>query len=506
MSNRPLVVLGCGFIGSRVARAALAAGRQVRVASRSPAKLAPLAALGAEVVHLDAAKPRQFGIALQGLKHASVLYSIPPVTELPGGEALRRATMAAINTGANCFIYLSSAGVYGDRPDDDWVDETHQFVLDDAAMQGYHSEEAAVETGGMAGLRTIVFRLAAVYGPGRGVRNRLRKADYKLLDEGAHWISRIHVDDLVGLIFAAEERGPQNSLYNVCDDKPTTQLEHVTWIAKRLGVPVPASIASFAPGMKRQVHRGRRLRNDKLKADLGYVFKYPTYVEGEIALEAEEAGQTETPVAMPPPVAAAPVVATPVAPTGAAPTPTAPPPAPAVAPIIVVTAPERPPFIRHISTLPSSTWRYTDSPEELCVGTALAAPFGLTRLGANFVVLPPGRRTSFPHAHQKEEELAYVLEGTPDAWIDGRLYRLAPGDVVAWPAGTGIAHTIINNTSANAKLFAVGLELDDEKIVYPVDPARQAQLKPERRWEDAPKIERGPHDGLPDARRGKKLL
>src|SRR5689334_8533582 len=106
----PLVVLGCGFIGGRLARAALAAGRQVRVCARGTARLQPLAALGAEVKFVDAAQVKQFGPALQGLTHPTVVYCIPPIAHLPPGEAPRRATQAALNAGAHAFIYLSSAG------------------------------------------------------------------------------------------------------------------------------------------------------------------------------------------------------------------------------------------------------------------------------------------------------------------------------------------------------------------------------------------------------------
>ena len=65
---------------------------------------------------------------------------------------------------------------------------------------------------------------------------------------------------------------------------------------------------------------------------------------------------------------------------------------------------------------------------------------GLTRIGINYEVLSPGGQTAPPHAHEKDKEFVYVIDGTPDVWIDGNLYRLAPGDGVAFPNGTGIAH------------------------------------------------------------------
>jgi uncharacterized cupin superfamily protein len=85
----------------------------------------------------------------------------------------------------------------------------------------------------------------------------------------------------------------------------------------------------------------------------------------------------------------------------------------------------RPPFIKHYSEIKQPDNSHYSGSNEL---------------------LPPGRRTSYPHAESMEEEFVYVIEGNPDAWVDGYLHRLAPGDGVGVPAGTEICHTFINNT------------------------------------------------------------
>ena len=101
-----------------------------------------------------------------------------------------------------------------------------------------------------------------------------------------------------------------------------------------------------------------------------------------------------------------------------------------------------------------------------------------------------------PHAESAEEEFVYVIEGTPDAWIDGELFRLAPGDGVAFPAGTGIAHSFLNNTDAAVRLIVVGeVAKPENRIVYPVNPERRPH-RPDW-WEDAPVRPLGPHDGRP---------
>ena len=269
MAETPLVIFGCGYIGSRLAKAALAAGRRVRVAARTVSRLSPLRELGAEAVHVDAAKSRQVGPVLSGLFAPTVVYAIPPIPELAGGAAMIRAAEAATQAGARSFIYLSSAGLYGDKPSDEWIDEETAAVYDDPAMTPYRVEEGALESAAYGGLRSVILRLAAVYGPGRGVRARLRKGDYKLIDEGQHFISRIHVDDLVQIILAAEERAPQGSSFLVGDDRPTPQREVAEWLCQRLNIPLPPAVPMYAPGARRAVHRGRRIRNDRLKAALG---------------------------------------------------------------------------------------------------------------------------------------------------------------------------------------------------------------------------------------------
>src|SRR4029079_10319200 len=107
-----------------------------------------------EVRPLDASKIRAFLPAMEGAHGATVVYAIPPMADVPAGEALARATEAALHIGARSFIYLSSAGLYGDMPDDGLVDEETPVAHDDPTMSSYHTDEQAVESAGLAGLRT----------------------------------------------------------------------------------------------------------------------------------------------------------------------------------------------------------------------------------------------------------------------------------------------------------------------------------------------------------------
>lgn len=164
-----------------------------------------------------------------------------------------------------------------------------------------------------------------------------------------------------------------------------------------------------------------------------------------------------------------------------------------------MTSRQRPPAIAHWSEIEDADEaHYHGDIELLGIGAAFGRHFGLQRLGIHHERLPPGRRTSYPHAESAEEEFVYVLAGTPDVWLDGELHRLKPGDAVGFPAGTGIAHTFLNNTEAEVRLLVVGeTEKAENRIFYPRNPG----LKAKRRdwWSDPPERPLGDHDGLPDA-------
>jgi uncharacterized cupin superfamily protein len=164
--------------------------------------------------------------------------------------------------------------------------------------------------------------------------------------------------------------------------------------------------------------------------------------------------------------------------------------------------PERPPFIIAAASVPETRHRYPNSEEYTGAQRSIGKAAGLQRIGVNLLRLPPGERSSWPHAEEKEEEFVYVLEGEVDAWINGFLHRMQPGDFTAFPAGTGICHCFINNSAQDA-LLMVGGEASkrDNRIYYPLHPQRRSDLPAHEWWEDAPKHAMGTHDGMPDALR-----
>jgi uncharacterized cupin superfamily protein len=156
---------------------------------------------------------------------------------------------------------------------------------------------------------------------------------------------------------------------------------------------------------------------------------------------------------------------------------------------------ERPSFIMRPSEMAQRPMRIVRTGELLGLVAMISDRAGLTQIRVQYEVLPPGRRSSSPHAHTASEELIYVLDGSPEAWIDGHLYPLREGDCVAFAAGTGIAHTLINNSTSDAKLLVVATLPAEDRCHYPLNPdPGDAPAEIAAAWSARP---RGPHDGRP---------
>jgi uncharacterized cupin superfamily protein len=111
----------------------------------------------------------------------------------------------------------------------------------------------------------------------------------------------------------------------------------------------------------------------------------------------------------------------------------------------------------------------------------LGDPFGLTNFGVNHTRLAPGAQSALRHAHSRQDELVYVLEGRPTLVTDAGERELAPGMCAAWKAGDGIAHHLVNRTDSDVVLIEVGDRSAGDAVVYPDDDI-QAVLGADGKW------------------------
>jgi uncharacterized cupin superfamily protein len=165
----------------------------------------------------------------------------------------------------------------------------------------------------------------------------------------------------------------------------------------------------------------------------------------------------------------------------------------------------RPSFILSSGQVPESTHVYPQSTEQMRPTRRVGKAAGLLRIGVNVQRLPPGTRSSWPHAEEDEEEFVYVIDGEVDAWIDGNVHKMSVGDLAAFPAGTGISHCFINDGDREALLLVGGeAPKPGNRIFYPLNPSRRSDMNSSDWWDDVPRRELGPHDGLPDPRRSRR--
>lgn len=176
--------------------------------------------------------------------------------------------------------YLSTTGVYGNH-NGDWVDEA--TVLNPTTERGKlrKSAERAWEN---SNLPLHIFRLAGIYGPGRGPFSKVRNGTARRIIKADQMFSRIHVDDIAQILAASIHAPRPGAIYNLCDDDPAPPQDVISHAATLLGLPLPPmvdfEIAEMTPMAKSFYAENKRVSNDLIKSELGVKLLYPTYKSG----------------------------------------------------------------------------------------------------------------------------------------------------------------------------------------------------------------------------------
>ena len=275
MSKKHLLCFGFGF--SAAALAALLDRRDWTVTgtSRSDAGVSNIRAAGFHAVRYD----QLFHIAYD-VTH--VLISVPPDAD---GDLVVKTFGVEIFGRAKQFQwvgYLSTTGVYGDHAGA-WVEEETPLTPNTERGQRRVAAEASWCTL-HPDLPVHVFRLAGIYGPGRNALVSLRQGKAQRIIREGQVFSRIHVDDIAGILMASIERPNPARVYNMADDLPAPPQDVIAYGAELLGLPVPPDIAfadaELSPMARSFYADSKRVRNDRVKLELGYRFKYPDYRVG----------------------------------------------------------------------------------------------------------------------------------------------------------------------------------------------------------------------------------
>jgi nucleoside-diphosphate-sugar epimerase len=287
--DRTLLSLGHGYSARALARRLVPEGWTVIGTTRSPEKAARLGDEGVEPLVWPGADLRP---ALARATH--LLTSVAPGEAgdpvlMAAGEAIARAAPHIEWVG-----YLSTTGVYGDHAGG-WVDETTPLTATTRRGQlRVAAEEAWRELASRTGLALHIFRLAGIYGPGRGPFEKVRDGTARRIIKPGQVFSRTHVEDIAQVLHASILRPNPGAAYNVCDDDPAPPEDVLLHAAALLGLPPPPEVpfdeAEMSPMARSFYAESKRVRNDRIKEDLGVVLRYPSYREGLAALLEEEAG------------------------------------------------------------------------------------------------------------------------------------------------------------------------------------------------------------------------
>jgi nucleoside-diphosphate-sugar epimerase len=187
------------------------------------------------------------------------------------------------------IIYLSTIGVYGDRGGA-WVDETTPPQPGATrSRERLAAEQAWLDFGTRRGIAVAILRLAGIYGLGQNALVQIASGKARRIVKPGQVFNRIHVGDIAQAIDAGFARG-ESGIFNVADNEPTPPADPIVFAAQLMGVEPPAEIPfdQAAPTMSPMAlsfwQECRRVKNDKLKRELGVSLRYPTYREGLRAL------------------------------------------------------------------------------------------------------------------------------------------------------------------------------------------------------------------------------
>lgn len=209
----------------------------------------------------------------------------PDAGECP---ALRDFGAAIAASPAGWLGYLSTTGVYGDRQGD-WVDE--DSPLAPSTRRG--RDRVAAEAGWQAlasarGLPLHIFRLAGIYGPGRGPFEKVRNGTARRIVKPGQVFSRIHAEDIAQVLAASIARPDPGAIYNLCDDDPAPPEDVLEHAAHLLGLPPPPAedfaTAAMTPMARSFYAESKRVSNARIKRELGIRLIHPDYRSGLAAI------------------------------------------------------------------------------------------------------------------------------------------------------------------------------------------------------------------------------
>ncbi|WP_339761079.1 SDR family oxidoreductase [uncultured Sulfitobacter sp.] len=282
--EKTLLSIGHGYSARALAERLVPQGWRIVGTTRSADKADQIAATGVEPV----VWPGSDLAALVGA-FPNILVSAGPGPD--GDPVLNEVNDDIARAAPNLrwLGYLSTTGVYGDHGGG-WVDET--TPLSPSTRRGQARVDAEARWQAIPDLPLHIFRLAGIYGPGRGPFAKVRAGTARRIIKDGQVFSRIHVDDIAQALELSLRSPDTGAIYNLCDDDPAPPQDVIAYAAELLGVPIPPATAiddaEMTPMARSFYAESKKVRNDLIKQALGWTPRYPTYRAGLNAMLALE--------------------------------------------------------------------------------------------------------------------------------------------------------------------------------------------------------------------------
>lgn len=288
------LIIGCGYLGGRVAQKWLGDGSETWALTRSEEHASRLVESGLSPLVGDV-------LDLSSLKKfpqvETILYAVgfdrtsKHSKRTVYVEGLRNV-LQEIRGKCRRFVYISSTSVYG-QDNGEFVnelsavsprEENGRICLDAEAVVWEHFRPA--DQGTRTG-EAMVLRLGGIYGPRRLLaRERQLRGGELLLGNPATWLNLIHVEDAVQAVLAAEERGQSGATYLICDDRPLRRREYYAALAAQLGL-APPEFEELTANAAKHRQFNKRCVNRRMREELNVELRFPTVIEGLRHLFAE---------------------------------------------------------------------------------------------------------------------------------------------------------------------------------------------------------------------------
>ncbi|MFK7743868.1 MAG: SDR family oxidoreductase [Roseobacter sp.] len=276
MTTQTLLSFGHGYSAKALAARLLPEGWNIIGTTRSADKARVIADTGVEPLIWPGTD-----ISTALAQANAILVSAGPNSDGDPVLTQLKAEITALAPRVEWVGYLSTTGVYGDHQGA-WVDE--DTPLAPSTKRGHARVAAEADWQSIAGLPLHIFRLAGIYGPERGPFAKVRAGTARRIIKPNQVFSRIHVEDIGQILHASLQRPNPGAVYNLCDDAPAPPEDVIGYAAELLGLPQPPAedfaTADMTPMARSFYAESKKVKNDRIKTELGVHLKYPDYRTG----------------------------------------------------------------------------------------------------------------------------------------------------------------------------------------------------------------------------------